>query len=268
MTLTSDAPTQSRMDARATEIIEANRKRKRIRKWIALCSIPLVIAATVVSGKILSMYMFAHFTVTAHVSGDAEGTIRNAEWLAPMNWFEPFIATYDLGTGLAAGVKLEDARARLEAALPLAEGSLQECAVRMNLTLVIEAQGDVQKEADDTDGARSYWLNALDVLEKQPDTCNTPQADEASPDKDRSMQQTIETTDARIREKLNPPEQNPPPEGGGDDQNENDAPPPPPDDKINQIEEQLEQGADEREDAGGGGGDDEGGGGGGVEKPW
>lgn len=268
MTFTPEAPAQSRTDARATEIIESNRKRKRVRKWIALCSIPLVLTAAVVSGKILSMYMFAHFTVTAHVSGDAEGTIRNAEWLSPLNWFEPFIATYDLGTGLAAGVKLEDARVRLEEALPLAVGSLQECAVRMNLTLVIEAQGDVKKEADDTEGARSFWLDALDALEQQPDTCNTPQADEASPDKDRSMKQTIEVTDARIREKLNPPEQDPPPSGGEDGkENQSDGPPPPPDDKIDQIEEQLEQGADEREGSGGGSGDQSGGGGG-VEKPW
>lgn len=252
--------------AQARAIIDGNRKRLRIRRWIALCSIPLVLVAVAFSGKLLSMYGFAHFAITTHVSGDAAGTVRASQGLIPLNWFESFIGPYDLGTGFAAGTNLEDARTQLETALPLAEGELQECAVRVNLTLVIEAQGDVKKEDGDTEGARADWQEALDTLTPIPATCKTEQANEASPDRDRSMQETIETTDKRIREKLDPPQEEPeqdPQDNPSEDPKPEDQPDQPDQDKVQDIQDQLDNGKQERDEA-----DQEDSGTGGAEKPW
>src|SRR5690606_22991008 len=135
-------------------------RRRSIRKWIAIGTLPLTIAALLLTGKLLSMYAFAHQSITSYVTGDYEGTIRSAQGQEFANWFEPFKAPYNMGVGLAASLELPEARAKFEEALPLAHG-LEVCAVRVNLALVIEQLGDAAREGGDGAAAAELYAEAL-----------------------------------------------------------------------------------------------------------
>lgn len=272
MTQQLDLPTttsSSEQEDAAAKLIRTNRRRLKIRRIIAFASIPVILVAVAFTGKLLSMYAFAHFAITSHVSGDAEGTVRSATGQLPLNWFESYKAPYNIGVGLAAGTKLPQARAQFEAALPLAPG-LEACPVHENLTLVIEAMGDEAAAAQDDKLARSLWTEALDHVVSAPEGCRTEEADQASTDPNRSMQDELDETERRIREKLNPPEggggsDSEDPNGGGEE-GEQESEDQPSEDKLGEIQDKLDEGQQERDDLNGG--DGEGEGGGGAEKPW
>ena len=99
------------------------RSRRRVRRWLLLGFSPVAIAGLVIVVKILSMYAFAHQAVTSHVSGDPARTVAAAEGQEPLNWFEPYLAPYNGGVGLASYDRLPEARAEFERALPLRERS-------------------------------------------------------------------------------------------------------------------------------------------------
>ena len=93
---------ESPAEKAARELIDGNRRRLRVRRWIGWCSLPFVLVALLLSGKVLSMYGFAYQTIASYVVGDHAGAIRAAEGLQPVNIFEPYKAPFDLGVGLAA----------------------------------------------------------------------------------------------------------------------------------------------------------------------
>src|SRR5690606_15213438 len=81
---------ESPAEKAARELIERNRRRLRIRRWIGWCALPFVLVAMLFSGKVLSMYGFAYQTIASYVVGDHAGAIRAAEGLQPVNIFEPY----------------------------------------------------------------------------------------------------------------------------------------------------------------------------------
>lgn len=241
-------------------LVQANRRRLRLRRILLLASTPLLLAALLFCGKVLSMYALAHQAIASHANGDPGGTIDAGRGQEFLNWFEPWKAPYNLGVGLAEAGDLEGARAKFEEALTLVSG-LEQCAVRVNLAIVLERIGDEAQRAGDRAAASRAWQEALTVMDEAPAECGSPEADDASPDPDRSMEESMDEQEQRLQEKLEDNAQ--PDQPDEPDQGEQDTPD---GDKLDEIKEQLEQGQQERDER-----DErnEGDGGGwGTDRPW
>lgn len=243
---------------------EANRRRARVRRWIAIGSIPVLVAAVVIVAKLLSMFAFAHQAITTHVAGNAAGTVSASEPLALLNWFEPFKAHYNVGVGLAAAGELEAARQELEKALELASG-LEVCAVQLNLGLVVEWMGDAAVADGDGATALALYREALAITIETPAECRTPEADEQSPDPGRSLEETLDQQEQRIRDKIDQLQQQPEPQPDSPEPEDPEDEPQPSDSDLEQIEDLLQDGQEERDEIGQ---QDEPGGGGGTDRPW
>lgn len=242
----------------ASALIASNRRRRSIRRWVAIGTLPLTLAALLFVGKVLSMYAFAHQSITSYVADDFAGSTASAQGQEFINWFQPFVAPYNVGTALAGSEDLDGARAKLEEALPLAHG-LEVCAVRVNLAIVIERQGDVAVTMGDGAAAAELYGEALLITAETPEECNSEEADQQSPDPDRSMGDTLDDLEDRLQEKQKQP---PPSE---EEEDEREQPSQPDQDKLDELQNKLDQGAEEREQNQQG---DDDGPGGGTDKPW
>lgn len=249
----------SRAEA-ASALLASNRRRRRIRFWIAIGTLPLTLAALLFVGKLLSMYAFAHQSITSYVIGDyssSESAARGQEFL---NGFEPYKAPYNIGTALGAAEQLPAAQAKLEEALRLAQG-LEVCAVRINLALVLERRGDAARADGDGVAATELYGEALTVTLETPEECNSDEAQDQSPDPNRDMSDSLDELKERLQQKQQ--EQQPPPEE--QEQPEEQQPEPQPsEEKLEDLQEKLEQGTEERDQQQNG----EDPGGSGTDKPW
>lgn len=234
--------------------LRANRTRRRVRRVLLLVSAPVIVLALAFCGKLLSMYAFAHQSGAAYAEQDYGATVQAARGQYPLNWFEPYKAPFNLGVGLADGGDLEGARAAFEESLALARG-LEECAVRVNLGIVLERIGDAALRSGDPAGAAAAWQEALVITQDAPAECGTPEANSTSPDPDRDLGQTMQEQEQRLREKL---------EDSTGDTQQPEQPQQPEGSELDDIKEQLEQGAEDRQDREQGGGD----GGAGTDRPW
>lgn len=252
--MTLDSPTEAAVD----RLVEQNRRRATIRRRIAWASIipALLVLALVV--KLLSMFTFAHFSLSAYADGNGEGASSAAAGQQPANWFEPYKAPFNEGDGLALSGELPAAREKFEHALTLARG-LEECVVRVNLSLTIELQGDAAASAGDQAAAQKFYVEALAVTADTPDECHSDEANEQSTDQSRDMGDTIDENQRRQQEKAQPDQQEQPSPSPSPSESEQEQPS---QDDLDDIQKQLEQGQQERDDR------DEGGSGGGADKPW
>ncbi len=256
-------PQPSQPDAAAT-LLAVNRRRRSIRRWVVIATLPLTLAALLFVAKLLSMYAFAHTSISSFVSGAYAESESAARGQDVVNWFEPFAAPYNIGTALGGADALAASRSELERAVPLAQG-LQVCPVLINLSLVIERQGDAAQADGDAAKAAEFYGEALEVTVGTPEECRSEAAQQQSPQPNRDMSDTLDENQQRQQEKQNQSQQPPPGQPQQPDQGENQ--PPTPQDKLDDIEDRLNQGAQEREDQLGGGQGDEGSGGG-TDRPW
>ncbi|MBT2484145.1 MULTISPECIES: hypothetical protein [unclassified Microbacterium] len=242
----------------AAALLRANRRRRSIRRWVAIGTLPLTLAALLFVGKLLGMYAFAHQAISAYVVDDYAGSEASARGQEFLNWFEPYKAPFNVGTALAGADELPEARAELEEALDLATG-LEVCGVRINLALVVERMGDAARADGDGAAAAELYGEALTITVETPEECHSDQAQEQSSDPERDMSDTLEGTEERLKQKQQEQEQQPQPEEEQPAEEE----PQPSEDKLEDLQEKLEQGTQERDQQQG---DDPGGSG--TDKPW
>lgn len=240
----------------AAALLRSNRRRRRVRRWVAIGTLPLTLAALFFVGKLLSMYAFAHQAITAYVVDDFAGSEAAARGQSFLNWFEPYKAPFNIGTALGAAEQLPQARAELEEALGLATG-LEVCGVRINLALVVERMGDAARAGGDGATAAQLYGEALTITAETPEECHSEEAQEQSSDPQRDMSDTLDSTEDRLKQKQQEQDQQqpPPPQPNEDEQ--------PSEDKLQDLQDKLEQGTQERDQQLG-----EDPGGSGTEKPW
>ncbi|WP_261812679.1 hypothetical protein [Microbacterium aurugineum] len=240
----------------AAALLRSNRRRRRVRRWVAIGTLPLTLAALFFVGKLLSMYAFAHQAITAYVVDDFAGSEAAARGQSFLNWFEPYKAPFNIGTALGAAEQLPQARAELEEALRLATG-LEVCGVRINLALVVERMGDAARAGGDGATAAQLYGEALAITAETPEECHSEEAQEQSSDPQRDMSDTLDSTEDRLKQKQQEQDQQqpPPPQPNEDEQ--------PSEDKLQDLQDKLEQGTQERDQQLG-----EDPGGSGTEKPW
>lgn len=161
---------------------QAARRRRRLLLWTS----PLVVLGVVTGSKLLSMTAAAEVARTAVVLGNPEDALRASQTMLVANVVDPYKAPFAAGTATAAAATtpagLREAEALLREALALAEGT-QTCAVRYNLALVLEAQGDA---TSDPAAAAALFDAARAVADAAPDACDrmpsvTSPAPEAEP---------------------------------------------------------------------------------------
>jgi tetratricopeptide (TPR) repeat protein len=254
----SSASASSAASSEAAALLAANRRRRRVRRWIAIGTLPLTLAALLFVGKILSMYAFAHQSITSYVIGDHAQAISSARGQGFLNFFEPYKAPFNVGTGLAAAGELDEARTALDDALDLASG-LEVCGVRINLAIVTEQLGDAAQGEGDAVSAAEYYAEALTITLETPEECGSPEAQEQSSDPERDMSDTLEQLEDRLQEKQ---QGTPPPE---EEPQEQPQEPEPSEGQLDELQDRLDQGAEDREDYQQG---DEGEPGSGTDRPW
>ncbi|WP_270410889.1 hypothetical protein [Microbacterium maritypicum] len=245
------------MPNEAAALLRSNRRRRRIRRWVAIGTIPLTLVALLFVGKLLSIYAFAHQAITAYVVDDFAGSEASARGQGFLNWFEPYKAPFNIGTALGAADQLPQARAQLEEALDLATG-LEVCGVRINLALVVERMGDAARADGDGAGAAELYGEALTITIETPEACRSKEAQLQSSDPQRDMADSLDGTADRLKQKQQEEQQQqqqPQPQPGEKEQ--------PSEDKLKGLQDKLEQGTQERDQQQG---DDQGGSG--TEKPW
>ena len=144
----------------------------RRRRQILRRSAPLLVLAVVIGVKLLVMSGAAQVTRTAFEVGNQEAAALAARNLGVVNVVERYKAPFDAGTVAAAAAEdLADLRrsARLlRTALDLAPADGQ-CAVRVNLAVVLEAAGDAAG-TDRAEAARLYRA-AVAVARAAPPSC-------------------------------------------------------------------------------------------------
>lgn len=239
-----------------TTLLEANRRRLRVRRILLLASTPVLLVALLFCGKVLSMYALAHQAIASYAAGDYAGSVQAARGLETVNIFERYKAPYDVGVGLADQGALDEARVKFEEALTLARG-LEQCAVRVNLAIVLDRIGDRALQDGDGAAASAAWQEALTVVQDAPEGCRSEEANETSPDPERDLGETLDQQQQDLREKLEDtatPDQ--------PDQGEQDTPD---GGQLDDIKDQLEQGAQDRDERDQQQGD---GGGTGTDRPW
>ena len=247
------------MPNEAAALLRSNRRRRRIRRWVAIGTIPLTLVALLFVGKLLSMYAFAHQAITAYVVDDFAGSEASARGQGFLNWFEPYKAPFNIVKALGAAEQLPHARAQLEEALDLATG-LEVCGVRINLALVVERMGDAARADGDGAGAAELYGEALTITIETPEACRSKEAQLQSSDPQRDMADSLDGTADRLKQKQQEEQQQqqqqqPQPQPGEKEQ--------PSEDKLKGLQDKLEQGTQERDQQQG---DDQGGSG--TEKPW
>lgn len=242
------------------ELLHANRTRRRVRRILFLVSLPFLLVALALCGKVLSMYAFAHQSASAYAEGEYAATAQAARGQLPFNWFEPYKAPFNVGVGLADGGDLAGARLAFEESLGLAHG-VQQCAVRINLAIVLERTGDLALLASDRAAAVAAWQEAMFVVQEAPEDCDFPEAAKETPDSSREPADEMDEQEERLREKLEDSAEEPQPQ----DPDDREHPPGPDGSELDDIKEQLEQGAEDRQSHDQGGDD---GGGGGTDRPW
>ena len=242
-------------------VLGGNRRRRLARRVAAIVATPILIFILLVGVKVLSMYAFAYQSAASYAAGNYAGTVQAARGQQFLNFFEPYKAPFNVGVGLTGSGDLAGARAAFEEALGLARG-LEQCAVRVNLAIVIERIGDAAAAEGDRTAARASWQEALLVLQESPDGCHTPEADDVSPDPNQSMPDTVTEEERRLREKLEEQTQQP---QEPEETEEPEEQPTPDEEQLENIQEQLEEGIDERDEYLDG--EDEGYGSG-TDRPW
>lgn len=238
----------------ASALLASNRRRRRVRRWIAIGTLPLTLAALLFVGKVLSMYAFAHQSIRAYVVDDFAGAESAARGQDPLNVIEPYKAPFNLGTSLAGAERLPEARTELERALDLATG-LEVCSVRINLALVVERMGDAARSDGDGAAAATLYGDALDITTGMPPECDGEDARQQSSDPNRDMQESKDGLEGRLLQKQQGEQPQEQPEQPPQEQPSGGA--------LDDLKDKLEQGTRERDQQQG---DD--GGVPGTERPW
>ncbi|MGM1028601.1 MAG: hypothetical protein ACQEWM_01875 [Actinomycetota bacterium] len=238
-------------------------QRRTLRWWLMLGLIPVALAVLVVSTKLISVNVLSQTAIDRFEGRAYAQGAEAARGLELWNWIEPWKAPFGLGVNLTMAGSLEEGRAKLEEALvlhgePVTPPQMHEhCIIVASLVTAIEKQGDVAREADDTQAANGYYGEALAIIGGLPDGC----LDEPLPDEADTAEQ-FEAATPRIEEKIEDESSN---EGDGDGEGDEGEPQTP----EEQLEEQNQeaQGEQQQQDQYDQGGED-GPGGPSVDRPW
>ena len=154
------------------ETPQARAARLRMRKRLALWSLPFVLALALVSAKLLTMVALGDEAVRAYASGNVTGTEHAGQRLEFFNLIEPHKAPFARGDARVLAGDYDGARAAFEEALSLAPpDSRESCQIRVNLALSLEKLGQAAQTASSNDLAKQYFDRVQQVVNDAPPGC-------------------------------------------------------------------------------------------------
>jgi tetratricopeptide (TPR) repeat protein len=189
---------------------ELNKKRKHTRLAYSLAALPIAILILLLGVKVFSMYWDGHNVVSSYSKKDYSNSQKAAEQSKKINFLESWRAYYNSGTAYAADKKYDNAQQDLETALDLVPSGLNECAVRSNLAIVYEKQGDAYSQSGDETKKLLKYAAAQQTIQKAPQECTSPPPPEGN-DGDQKQQggagdgssEALKDTQKRLDEKQN-----------------------------------------------------------------
>jgi hypothetical protein len=218
-------------------------QRRTLRWWLMLGLIPFALVAIILATKLISVNVLSQSAVDRFESRAYSQGAEAARGLETWNWIEPWKAPFAVGVNLTMAGSLEEGRAKIEEAIALhgeptsAPQMHEHCVMVASLVTAIEKQGDVAREADDTQAANGFYNEALALIEAQPDGCfDTPLPKEA----DTAAQ--FEAAVPRIEEKIEAGSSQDG-EGDGDGDSQGDGEPQTPEERL----DEQNQGAQEEQ---------------------
>ena len=174
----------------------------------------------IIAGIALVLLLFAGWTgitywqlVSASNSfdeGDFAASEAAGHRFLEMSPFEAHKGHFAIGTARAADGDLDTAHSELETALSTAPPA-DECAVRINLALVQETQGNDFRDAEDTDAANERYDAATATLTNAPEECRP-----SGSGTDERMSQQEERVGESQEQMNNPQEPGKGEDGGGE----------------------------------------------------
>lgn len=253
-------------------------QRRRWRKILMLCAIPVAVGGLVVSTKFFTTEMSANAAITAYDHRAYQESAQQTEPLFWWNFYEQWRAPYNRGVGLGMSGELEESRTLLEEAITLHPDpdSVEFCVVFINYVYVIEKQGDEARHDGDTESANQFYREALQFIENSPQHC-LQEPEQNQPDTKAQLEESVPRIEAKIEEDEGGGEgeddgnENPDDNGGGENEDEGGGQNE--DENLTEQERELRerqrQSERDRQEQDGYGDEEDGGGGGqGVDKPW
>jgi hypothetical protein len=154
------------------ETPEARAARLRLRKRLALWSLPFVVLLALVATKLLTMVALGDEALRSYAAGNVTGTEDAATRLGFLNLIEPHKAPFARGDARVLAGDYDGARAAFEESLALAPADSREsCQIRVNLALSLEKLGQAAQNANQADVAKRYFDRVQQVVNDAPPGC-------------------------------------------------------------------------------------------------
>lgn len=173
--------------------------RRRRRLLLAWSGLPALFVLCL-SAKLLSLGVLAGQAAAGFESRDANTVGSAAAGLRALNVIEPHKAPFAEGDAHVLAAEYGDARQRFEEALALT-GPDDECIIRVNLVLSIEALGDARLAAQDPTAAGQLFAEGLAVVGGAPEGCVAESIRPAAPDAAPGAGETLLQAETRLRQK-------------------------------------------------------------------
>lgn len=152
--------------ARMLDDMDRLRRRRKLLLW----SVVPVLLMGLIAVKLFSVGALGRNAAEGFERGDAAAVASAASGLALANIFEPHKALFAAGDALVLEQDYAGARTRFEEALAAAPLT-DDCKIRVNLVLSIEALGDSALDAGDGDRSALLYGEGVAVVKDAPPEC-------------------------------------------------------------------------------------------------
>jgi tetratricopeptide (TPR) repeat protein len=148
---------------------------RRRRRRLLLASAPLVVLTALLGVRLVTLDPGHERTLAAYRSGDSAGTLEWGQRQGWVNVVERFRAPFAVGDGYALAGRFDLARTAFEEALALVPpGGVDECKIRVNLSLTYERLGAVAEARERPEEARQFYEKGIRVTKERPPVCDLP----------------------------------------------------------------------------------------------
>ncbi|MEE6179481.1 hypothetical protein [Mycobacterium sp. 050134] len=192
--------------------------RLRLRRRLVVYSLPPALVLLIGVGKIVSTMLTGNAAVSDFAQHDIDALRSDVSTLSGLNIIEPGKVSFVAGDLEVLEGNLDTAERQFGAALDRSGGA-DACAVRVNLELVRETQGDIAAANGDKSRAEERYNSALQVISGAPPHCYRDNAD-PNPDRRRIRNDAAARLADKIKALHLPPTAPPP--------SQTMTPPPPP----------------------------------------
>ncbi|ORW67504.1 hypothetical protein AWC23_22640, partial [Mycobacterium saskatchewanense] len=201
-------PAARRARLRLTAWWRRGPSRLRLRRRLVVYSLPVALVLLIGIGKIVSTMLIGNAAVSDFAQHDIDALRSDVSALSGLNIIEPGKVSFIAGDLAVLEGDLDTAERQFAAALDRSAGA-DACAVRVNLEVVRETQGDIAAGNGDKSRAEERYNGALQVISGAPPHCFQDNAD-PNPDRRRIRNDAAARLADKIKALHLPPKPPPP----------------------------------------------------------